>query len=911
MTKTLATGIAMALGALAFAQPFPFELDAHRKPSIQTGGNAVVKGGRILTATKGIIENADILVRGGKIEAIGPNLAVPRGFAVIDARGKVVAPGIIDGHSHRASDGTNEGSDSITAEVRIEDVLNLGGINVWQALASGHTSALILHGSANSVGGESKVIKYKYRKAPHEAVIPDAPRMIKFALGENVTRKSSTATGPSRFPRSRMGVEALYRRAFTEAREYLDAWKAYEAKKASDPKAIPPRKDLRLQTLADILEGKVWVQCHSYRADEMLMMVRLSQDFGFKIGALQHALEAYKIAPELAAAGVGVSMFVDNWSFKLEGYDSIPFNAAICTKAGVNVSINTDGLSGTTALNIDAAKTMRFGGLTEEQALQTLTINPAKQLGIDHRTGSIELGKDADLVIWDGHPLSVYSKCAMTLIEGEVFFERRDAFGVDRNAIIKTHLDPQGAKTDAPLPAKSNAYAIVGATLHPVSGPTIEGGTIIVRDGKIEAVGERVPIPTGATRIEGRGLHVYPGFIDGGSQMGIAEISPIPVSLDNTELGSIQPDLDVLTALFVESAHYGPARYNGVLNVFTRNTSGLISGQGAVIHTDGYTSEGFGLLRRAGLYVSYPSSSSSARLAQFDVCCDTIDMSALLGLGGGEAGHNHGAATDEPELTTEQLRQFYELMGGGWMATPQFGGGGGQSAGSEEDLERYFDEVRTYLAEREKNPATPRDLRKDAMAPYLRGEKTVFLRARNAASIRGAVAFAKEHSLKVVLVDASEAWKEAALLAKENVPVIISPAGASTLGANTPDNAWDPYDTPYVKAGLLAKAGVKFCFQAGSSSETMNLPAKAAQSCAYGLSREALLRALTLDAAQILGVGDKVGSLEPGKVANLIVTEGDPFEFTGSVRYAFIEGQPRAMTTKHTMLRDKYSARLR
>lgn len=902
--RTVVTTLLAILAAAALADGFPYELEAHRKPKTITGGNCLVRGARILTATKGTIEKGDILVRNGKIEAIGPGLRAPSGFKVIEAAGKVVAPGIIDAHSHRASDGTNEGADSITAEVRIGDVLNLSALNVWQALASGHTSALILHGSANAVGGQSTVIKYKFNRRPDQAVVPDAPRMIKFALGENVTRKGGNTANTTRFPRTRMGVEALYRRAFTEAKAYRAAQDAYEAKKAAGEFAAPLRRDLRLETLADILRGKIWVQCHSYRSDEMLMLVRLSQEFGFKIGAMQHALEAYKIAPELAAAGVGISIFVDNWSFKQEGYDSIPFNAAICAAAGINVSINTDGLAGTTALNIDAAKTMRFGGFTEEQALQTVTINPARELGIDHRTGSIEVGKDADLAIWDGHPLSVYSRCAMTLVEGEVYFERRDAFGVDRVSLTKSVLDAKANKTEAPLPPKAKAYAIVGATVHRVSGPTLVGATVLIRDGRIEAVAERLPVPADATRIEGAGLHVYPGFVDAGTTVGLSEISGINVMVDNAEMGNYQPDLDALTALWVESAHYGPARYNGVTNVFTRPTGGTIAGQGALIHTDGYTIEQFGLQRKAALYVNMPG--GAARFGPPDLCCDTVDASWLLGLGGSDplGAHRHGdGGVGTDELTDEQLRQFYDALGGAQPQQPQ------ASGASSGELDAYLDKALAYFEDRKKDPATPTDLRFEALRPYLRGERPVVLTARTAANIRNAVAFAKKYKLKAILAGATEAWKEAALLKEAGIPVLLPPAGESTLGANTPDNAWDPYDTPYAIPGLLAKAGVKFAFQSGSSSETMNLPCRVGQSCAYGLKPEDALRALTLWPAEMFGVADRIGSLDPGKMANLIVTDGDPFEMTSTVRYAFIEGTPRSMVTKHTQLRDKYTAR--
>lgn len=280
---------------------FPTETSQDRKPKLRTGGNVFIRGGRLLTVTRGIIEKGDILVQNGKIVAIGPNLTPPAGIAIVEAGGKVVTPGIVDTHIHRGFDSTNEGTDSIVAEGRVLDVLNPDAKNVWQGAASGETTGMLLHGSANAVGAESLVVKLKHGVSPDEFAFKGAPRMIKFALGENVTR-SGNATS-TRFPKTRLGVEAVYRRAFTEAREYMRAQEAH-AKDSSKPM---PRKDLRLDTLADILRRKVWIQCHGYRADEHLMLVRLSQEFGFKIGALQHAVETYKIAPELPV-GVGQLM---------------------------------------------------------------------------------------------------------------------------------------------------------------------------------------------------------------------------------------------------------------------------------------------------------------------------------------------------------------------------------------------------------------------------------------------------------------------------------------------------------------------------------------------------------------------------------------------------------------------------
>ncbi|MCU0315410.1 MAG: amidohydrolase family protein [Fimbriimonadaceae bacterium] len=924
MKKTLLTALVLAaLSALASAYSFPFELEADRKPRTLTQGNCLIKNATVLTGVRGTLSNTDVLIRNGKIEAIGKGLRSEPGLPVIDATGKFLMAGIVDGHSHRASDGTNEGSESLTCEVRIQDVLNPTALNIWQALASGHTSALILHGSANSVGGESVVVKYKYQTTAKQMIVPDAPLQVKFALGENVTRKGDT-TG-SRFPRSRMGVEALYRRAFQEAREYEKSWADFrKGAMVNGKKAHQPRKDLRLETFDGILNKKVWVQCHSYRSDEILMLARLSEEYGFKIGSMQHALEAYKIAPELAKLGVPVSIFVDSWSFKVEGYDAIPWNAAICTRAGVIVSINTDGLSGTTALNIDAAKTMRFGGMTEEEAVRTVTLNGAIQLGIDHRTGSIEVGKDADLALWDGHPLSVYSVCALTMVEGVVYFERRDAFGIDRVATRKSELDrPSRAPEPTSIPT-GKPIAIVGATLHPVSSRPIAAGTMVVQGERIIAIGKDVAIPRGARVVNGRGLNIYPGFIDGFSTMGLAEISPVPVMMDNSELGPSNPDLDAATALWVESAHYGPALYNGITHAFVGPTSGVISGQGALIKTAGLTPEQLTEKRKAALLVGF---ATARRGPTLDVCDDCFDASLALGLGGAvankhdhdhddekedakakdEEGHHHHGRPEfigDDHLSLLQREAYFDLLGGRQEIQPEQA----QSTVNA-SIDGIFDSAIAYAKLREQNPAAPKNVRLEAMLPYVRGERPLVLTTRTAASIRSAVAFAEKYKLKVILRGASEAWREAPLLRQAGIPVILTPAGKSTLSANLTDQPYDPYDTPYVQAGILQRAGVKFCFGSGSPSEVMNLAVRTGQHCAYGLSPEAALRSLTLSAAEIFGVEKDLGSLQVGKKASFIVTDGDPFELTTRMHYVFIDGISRPLQSKHTMLRDRYQGR--
>lgn len=863
----LALGLVFSVGVPQTAPPV--ETNALRKPRLKTNGNVVIRNARILTATKGTIERGDILVQNGKIVALG-KVSAPAGTPEIDATGKVVAPGIVDAHVHRGADTTNEGTDAIVGETRILDVLNPDAKNVWQAVASGETSALILHGSANPIGAQSTVVKLKFGYPADELPVKDAPRMIKFALGENVTRTGSPNS--TRFPHTRMGVQAVYRRAFTQAREYQKKWADWEAKK---PGATEPQRDLRLETLSDILKRKIWVQCHSYRADEILMMVRLSQEFGFKIGAMQHALESYKIAPELAAAGVPASIFMDDWAGKLELYDAVPYAASILIKAGALASVNTDGTSGTTAIALDGAKSMRFGGLTEQQALQLVTINPAKQLGIAHRTGSIEVGKDADLVIWDGHPLSVYSRVNTTIIEGEVMFQRRDAFGVDRASTYKTKITPARYDAHPPVPAKSNLYAIVGGTVHPVSGPVIPNGTVVLRDGKILAVGAKIAVPKGAVVVNAKGLQVYPGFIDAGTTIGLTEFGQVGQATDEREFGSFQPDLIAATAVQAQSEHIPTTRTAGVTTVVTRPGGGVIPGHSSILNLGGPTNERMAIVPKASMSINWPG-----------------------GGFGGFDGHDH---TESCMVEGDHVEQSYldQLLGGAIQGP---GGGGG---GNSTELKNFFDKAAKYG-----RGHTEIDLGLDAMQPVFRGQLPVHIRVRNAASIREAVEFIKARKLNAVLVGAPDAWREVKLLADNKIPVIIAPAGKTTLGANTTVSDWDPYDTPYALPALLKRAGVKFCFQSEGFAESKDLPIRVGQSCAYGLKPEDALRALTLSAAEILGVSNRLGSITPGKLGNLVISDGDAMEPSAQIRYVFIEGKPVPLTSKFTRLRDQYMKRL-
>jgi imidazolonepropionase-like amidohydrolase len=412
--------------------------------SAQANGTILIENATLLTITHGNIEHGSILIRDGKIAAVGTDVKAPEGATVIDAKGQYVMPGIIDCHSHIAVDGSvNEGSVSVSSMANIADVLNPDDISIYDDLAGGVTVANVLHGSANAIGGQTVVIKLRWGKQASDLPFQGALPGIKFALGENPKRSNFTPPPgvEPRYPATRLGVEETIREAFIQARDYKKQWEDYNRKKAAgEQNLMPPRRDEKLEPLVEVLEGKRYVHAHCYRADEILMLIRVANEFGFKIRTFQHVLEGYKIADEIAASGAGGSTFSDWWAYKMEAFDAIPYNAALMTERGVVVSVNSDDAEEARHLNQEAAKSIKYGGMSANDALKLITLNPAIQLGIDSRVGSIDVGKDADLAIFNRDPLSVYAVVQKTLIDGQVYFDRqRDIDG--RPALEKEKQD--------------------------------------------------------------------------------------------------------------------------------------------------------------------------------------------------------------------------------------------------------------------------------------------------------------------------------------------------------------------------------------------------------------------------------------------------------------------------------------
>jgi len=426
-------------------------LSRQTRPNIAFGWETLPKAETVLVRNAtiwtsddaGVLDGADMLVSNGRIQKIGKNLTAPSGAHVMDATGKHVTPGIIDEHSHLAiSGGVNEGTHAATAEVRIGDVVNPDDIGIYRALAGGVTAAQLLHGSANPIGGQAQIIRFKWGLGSEELKFPDAPPSIKFALGENVKQSNWGEEYTIRYPQTRMGVESFMRDRFLAAREYAAEWKAWNAlSKEKRAKTAPPRRDLQLETLVEILESKRFIHCHSYVQSEILMLMRLAEELGFRISTFTHILEGYKVASEMKKHGAGAAGFSDWWAYKAEVWDAIPYSPCITHDKGVLTALNSDSANTIRRLNEEAGKMVMYCGMDQVEALKMVTINPAKLLMIDRRVGSLREGKDADFVIWTGNPLSMSSRVEQTWIEGTNYFDiERDAMMRERDAAEKSAL---------------------------------------------------------------------------------------------------------------------------------------------------------------------------------------------------------------------------------------------------------------------------------------------------------------------------------------------------------------------------------------------------------------------------------------------------------------------------------------
>ncbi len=429
-----------------------------------TAQTLLFKNATVWTNEKeGILTETDVLIKNGKIAAVGKNLS-DASATVIDAKGKHITSGIIDEHSHIAiSKGVNEMGHNSTAEVTIQDVVNSEDINIYRDLAGGVTISQLLHGSANPIGGRSAIVKWKWGSAPDEMLYKNQPKFIKFALGENVKQANWGIDNPTRFPQTRMGVEQVFTDYFQRAKEYDESWKKFNG---GSKKGKAPRVDLELQTIAEIINKERFITCHSYVESEILMLMNVTEKFNFRVNTFTHILEGYKVADKMKEHGVGASTFSDWWAYKFEVNDAIPFNGPIMHNAGLVVAYNSDDAEMSRRLNQEAAKAVKYGNISEEDAWKFVTLNPAKLLHIDDKVGSLKVGKDADVVLWSDNPLSIYAKAEKTIIEGVVYFdiekdaEKQLAITKERSLLIGQMLQEKnkGMSTQQPKKKEKTEY---------------------------------------------------------------------------------------------------------------------------------------------------------------------------------------------------------------------------------------------------------------------------------------------------------------------------------------------------------------------------------------------------------------------------------------------------------------------
>jgi imidazolonepropionase-like amidohydrolase len=876
--RALAALIALVLAPAAQAAPEP---------------PLAIRGGTVLPVSAPPIERGIVLVGSdGKIAAVGgPDLPIPPGARVIEAAGKFVMPGIIDTHSHmgvypwaiaRGNADGNEATDPVTSDVRAEDAIYLDDPAFARARAGGVTTALVIPGSANLVGGEGRVLKLRPANTLAGMVFEGAPRQLKMAMGENPKRVYGSR---GRRPETRMGSFAVLRESFRQAIEYHERRAEWERARVANRGVPPyprPAYDPRLETLWDVVEGKVRLQVHCYTKTDILGLLRLADEFHLKIAAIHHALEAYKVAPELAARGIGVCTWADWWGFKMEAWDAIPENAALCAKAGCRVAIHSDSSDGVQRLWHDAAKCVATG-MSEADALRAVTLSPASILGIDGRTGSLEAGKDADIAIFSRHPFDALARVEMTLIDGKVVYEAAKA-----DAELEARLAKDRAAPPAPI------VAIRGARVVRVSAPPIDDGTIVLADGRIAAVGPSAttPVPAGAEVIEGKGLVAAPGLIDALSRVGLVEVEADESEHEDDE-GSrlIVPHLRVTDGLNPESETVRVARIAGVTTAAIAPAEGdLVAGRAAVIDLAGRTV--------GDMVVRDP----------FAVCVNLGNEPIGRGRGRNEFGTRMGlmAALRETLVEAQEYRRRlarYEEERAAWerraariraRATAQ----GATLTATPAGAAPKQDDDEPGLP-----PSPPdRKLKYEALIPVIEGREAVIVRAHRETDIRAALALADEFGLKIILNHATEAYRLADLLAKRGVPVILGPV-------TTQPDGFESWNAIYENAALLARAGVKFAIQTGSAHNARKIRFEAEIAATYGLPPDAALRAITLGAAEVLGIEKDYGSLDAGKVANLVLFDGDPLAPRSRVVKVFIRGREVPMESHQTELRDRFEGR--
>jgi imidazolonepropionase-like amidohydrolase len=846
----------------------------------------VVRHATVMPATGPAIEDGAVAFVDGKLAAVGRNadVATPPGAEEVDGTGLYVTPGIIDAHSHLgvysspssfSNDDGNEATAPVTAEVSAEHAFWPQDPGLRRAAAGGVTSLLVLPGSANLVGGRGYPAKLHFGRSAAEMRFPGAKDVLKMACGENPRR--SYGKDKKTAPATRMGNVAGYRQAFAQAREYMNKWADWRTKKEKKPEEAGPAplRDLKLETLAEVLRGNVLVQNHCYRADEMAVMLEVADEAGYQIRAFHHALEAYKLRDRLAEKNVGVATWADWWGFKLEAWDGIPENAALVAQAGGKAVIHSDSAYGIQRLNQEAGKAMwraRESGIpvTEEEALRWVTLNPAWMMGVEGVTGSLEPGKMADVVLWKGHPLSVYARAQRVWTDGVVTYDAATGavdpsdFEVGDSAaqaarLVATaapapSLEDLGlsARCDAgrdracaePLPLGKEACTVFQGVTAFTGAEWVTDATVVVRDGRVGSVqrGAAGAAPPGCAVVAGKGRLLTPGLIDPLTELGLVEVGAEETTQDNAPRGDaakqdVRAALQAADSINPASAVFPVARLGGVTGAVSAPKGGLVAGQSAFVTTDGAI--------RAGV----------------------LAMHLNLGITGRDA------VSGSRALVLERVRELLF------------------------DAREYGRRKADFEQRRMRELAASR-LDLEALQPVLAGRLPVVVKAERVSDLRAALRLAKEYGLKLVIAGGSEAWMVAPELAAAKVPVILQPT------QNLPAD-FDRLNSRGDSAALLHAAGVRVLISVlGEPAMVRTLAQEAGNAVAWGLPHTQALRAVTQEAAAAFGLEE--GRIAPGAPADLVLWNGDPLEVSSRPVGMWLAGRQVPLTSRQQALFQKY-----
>ena len=888
MKRLLALVLLLSCATVPTTPPALVEKPTPRPPSARLWRQpkaVVIRHATVMTANGQLFEDGAISFAEGKILAVGKNADVltPMGAEEVDATGKVVTPGIIDVHSHMgvyavpgtlATDDGNEATSPVTAEVSAEHAFWPQDPALRRAAQGGITSILVLPGSANLIGGRGFPVKLHFGRTPGEMRFPGAKDGVKIACGENPRRVYGHEKKVA--PSTRMGNAAGYRQAFAAAKDYLARWDDWRmrARNSAATAGAPPIRDLRLETLGDVLRGDVLVQNHCYRADDMQLMLDVADEFGFKIRAFHHALDAYKIRDTLARKGVAVATWADWWGFKMEAWDGIPENAGLLSQAGGRAVIHSDSSFGVQRLNQEAAKAMwraRESGIpiSDDEALRWVTANAAWVMGVDDRTGMLARDMMADVVIWNGSPFSVYARAEKVYADGVVTYDlatgaadtsdfevgeaaapsatltTRPAPRVAFGATISAACDPAARSSCLPPLELSRdpegCVAIVGATAL-VAGKPLANATVVLDGGKITRVEAGLAAPERCRVVDGKGKVVAPGFIEASTSMGLVEIDLEESGNDQHFRGDAAKEAVHAAVRASDSFNPGSAmlpvaRLGGVTGAVATPDGGLVSGQSAYFTLD-------------GALVKSP-----------------LAMSVNLGLAG------HDALSSPRGAALERLRELLD------------------------DAREYGKRKADYEGNRMRRVAASR-LDLEALQPVLAGKLPVVFRVDRVSDLRAVLALSKEFGLKPLLLGATEGWQLAAELAAAKVPVILRPSD------NLPDNL-DSLGARADNAALLAAAGVKVVVS------TQNMPGlvrtlgqEAGIAVAFGLPYDEAIRAITSNVAEAYGL--EGGRLSAGAPADVVLWSGDPLEVSSRPLATFIAGRQVSLESRQQALFRKY-----